>query len=114
MNWSWRDRDAVIEADRADRQVQADAEAPVVVEHAGAKAVGIVADAADVEEHREAHADAVLLLEDGDAVFDGAEPEGVAADRLVIGDCSGSQEGLCWRGLTLRYLKPRRAYMPPR
>ena len=81
-----RYRDAVVEPDRADGQIQADADAPVVVKDAGAKAVRLLADTANVKEHGEAHTNTVLLLENGNAVFHRAEPESVAANRLLVRD----------------------------
>src|ERR1041384_3328369 len=76
-------RDAVIQPERTDRQVQPQAKAPVVAVTAEIEIVGFRQDVADVVEHRDAHADTLLFLDDGDAVFGAAKPVGVAADGFA-------------------------------
>src|ERR1019366_6772025 len=78
------DWDAVVEPQRTDGEVEAQAKTPVVAELAHVEVVGTAAHAADVVEKRGAHADAALLLEDRDAVFRRPKPIGVAADGFVI------------------------------
>src|SRR6185436_13239182 len=71
-------RDAVVKAERADGQVQADAQAPVVGIFAEIKMIRLGIDHPDIVEEREAHA-----FDDGDAVLSRAEPHAVAAQWFI-------------------------------
>src|SRR5690242_13371003 len=74
------DGNAVIKAQRADGQVEAETNTPVVAEIAQVVRVGLKLDVADVIEQGEADRDSMALLEDGYAVFSRAEPERIAPD----------------------------------
>src|SRR2546425_11363387 len=75
------DGDAVVEAQRPEvRDVEANAKAVVVVVVAKVHMVRSVIDHTNIIEHREAE-----KFNDGDAVFSGAKPVGVAAQRLAAG-----------------------------
>src|ERR1039458_9341402 len=77
------DRNAVVEPQRADGEVEAYAQTPVVTESAQVEVVGFASHTADVVEQREAHANTMLLLEDRDAVLRRGKPIRVAAHRLI-------------------------------
>src|SRR5262249_16290660 len=76
-------RDAVIQPQRADGQVQTQAQAPVVVINAGVKVlrvktVSVTINHAGVIEHSKPQP-----LNNGNAVFGRAEPVGIAANRFL-------------------------------
>src|SRR5665213_4239526 len=74
------DGDAVVQPQRAEmRDVQPDAESPVVAVTAGEGISGGV-HRADVVEQGKAQAHAPVFFKDGNAVFQRAKPGGVAAD----------------------------------
>src|SRR2546425_6931931 len=76
--------DAIVQAQRADGQVEAQAQAPVVGVITQVVMIRQAFQVANVVEQREADTDAgaalFLLLKDGDAVFGRTKPIGVAAD----------------------------------
>src|SRR6516225_3025536 len=75
-------RDAVVEADWPDRQIEPEADAPVVAEIIQGPLIGGGYNVADIVEECESHTHSMLLLDNRDAVFYRAKPVGVAADRL--------------------------------
>jgi hypothetical protein len=85
--------DAVIEPERADGQVETQAEPPVIVQVVEVEVVGFDGDIADVIEEGKAEP-----LDDGNAVLGGAEPFGIPANRFAKAGLARADA---------RYLKPR-------
>src|SRR5258706_12866318 len=71
------ERNAVIEPQRANRQVHPHTDAPVVAIIVDVKLIRLRSYCADVVEESEPQA-----FDDGNTVFRGGEPGGIAADRL--------------------------------
>src|ERR1035437_3475011 len=77
------DGDAVVQPQRAEvRDVQPQSEAVVVIKIAG-EGIRSRAHRAGVAEQRKTHAGAVVLFQDGNAVFQRTEPVAVAANRFI-------------------------------
>jgi len=73
----------IVQPQRAEvRNVQTEAQAPVVVKIAG-EGIRLRADGAGIVKEGNAHANAVFLFQNGYAVFERAKPIAVAANRLV-------------------------------
>jgi hypothetical protein len=75
MNWN-----SVIQADRSNGKVQAQTNAPVIAKIIQRPIIRIGGNIADVVEDGKAHADSVLLFDDGDAVFGRPEPIGITTN----------------------------------
>jgi len=76
---------AVVEAQRADGQVEAQAETPVVIKVLLAEVIRLGGDVADIIEQSEAQP-----FDDRNAVFGGAEPVGIATDGFRIARFTGA------------------------
>src|SRR5947209_17116014 len=80
-------RDAVIKTQWANRQVQTNAQAPVIIKIIQAETVGSESDIADVIERGESNADApailFLLRKHRHAILDRTEPVCIPANRFL-------------------------------
>src|SRR5208282_1975394 len=78
-----RDWDAILKPQRTKmRNVQMQAESPVVIK-ISRKRVSSGANRTDIVKHGQAHPDAIFLFQYRETVFQRAEPEAVAANRLI-------------------------------